>query len=103
MPAPATTATGPADVATSPATGPAPGSGGGPARLVRETWILTRRGLARIRNELETLSDVTLQPVMFTLLFAHVFCSAINLGGPLGGTGMGFDTHAGGRSMSEEV
>jgi hypothetical protein len=46
-----TATTAPAHVATNPATGPAPGPGGGRARLARETWILTRRSLTRIRNE----------------------------------------------------
>jgi ABC-2 type transport system permease protein len=84
--APTATTTALVRFATNPATGPAPGPGGGLARLARETWILTRRSLTRIRNEPETLSDVTIQPVMFTLLFAYVFGSAINLGGPFGGT-----------------
>jgi hypothetical protein len=80
-----TTTTAPAHFATNPATGPAPGPGGGRARLARETWII-RRSLTRIRNEPETLSAVTIQPVMFTLLFAYVFGSAIQLGGPFGAT-----------------
>ena len=84
--APIATTTAPVRSATNPATGPAPGPGGGLSRLARETWILTRRSLTRIRNEPESLSDVTIQPVMFTLLFAYVFGSAINLGGPFGGT-----------------
>lgn len=50
MSAPATAITPPADVAASSATGPAPGPGGGLARQARETWILTRRSLARFRN-----------------------------------------------------
>jgi ABC-2 type transport system permease protein len=91
-PTPATTTTAPTATAPPPATGPAPGPGGGLAglaglaRLARDTWILTRRSLARIRNQPETLSDVTAQPVMFVLLFAYVFGSAINLGGPFNGT-----------------
>jgi hypothetical protein len=57
---PMTATTAPVRLATNPATGPAPGPGGGPARLANETWILTRRSPIRIRNEPETLSDVTI-------------------------------------------
>jgi ABC-2 type transport system permease protein len=85
VPAPATT-TAPTATPTTPAAGPAPGPGGGLARPARETWFLTRRSQARIRNQPEMLTDVTIQPVMFTLLFAYVFGSAINLGGPFDGT-----------------
>jgi ABC-2 type transport system permease protein len=86
MSAPATTITSPTATATAPATGPAPGPGGGLARVARETWVLTRRSLARIRNQPEALTSVTIQPVLFVLLFAYVFGSAINLGGPFSGT-----------------
>jgi ABC-2 type transport system permease protein len=78
-----TAITRPADTATHPGTSHATGL----AQLAKETWVLTRRSLARIRNQPETLSDVTIQPVMFTLLFAYVIGSGINLGGPFGGTG----------------
>jgi ABC transporter DrrB family efflux protein len=44
-------------------------------------WVLTRRSLARIRREPETLSDVTIQPVMFVLMFAYVFGGAIGIPG----------------------
>jgi ABC transporter DrrB family efflux protein len=81
-----TTTTAPAATADSPATGSAPRPGGGLAGLPRETWVLTCRSLARIRNEPATLSDVTVQPVMFTLLFAYVIGSAVDLGGPFDGT-----------------
>jgi ABC-2 type transport system permease protein len=43
--------------------------------------VLTKRSLARIRREPETLSEVTIQPVMFVLMFAYVFGGAIGLGG----------------------
>ena len=61
-----------------------------PAResfLTRARWeladalILTRRGLQRIRHEPMQLSDVTFQPVIFVLLFAYVFGSAMTIGG----------------------
>jgi ABC transporter DrrB family efflux protein len=43
--------------------------------------VLTRRSLARIVREPETLADVTIQPVIFVLLFAYVFGSAIRIPG----------------------
>lgn len=51
------------------------------AWAVRNVEVLTRRSLARVKREPELLSQVTIQPIMFTLLFAYVFGSAIHLGG----------------------
>src|ERR1700735_168308 len=51
------------------------------AQFLGDVWVLTRRSLARIRREPETLSDVTIQPVMFVLMFAYVFGGAIGLPG----------------------
>src|SRR6185437_1341491 len=48
---------------------------------VKDTWVLTRRNIARIAREPEQLSDVTIQPVIFVLLFTYVFGSAILLPG----------------------
>ena len=50
-------------------------------QFLGDVWVLTRRSLARIRREPETLSDVTIQPVIFVLLFAYVFGGAINIPG----------------------
>ena len=52
-----------------------------PWQFTRDVWILTKRSLSRIRREPETLSEVTIQPVMFVLMFAYVFGGAIALGG----------------------
>jgi ABC-2 type transport system permease protein len=52
---------------------------------VKDTWVLCRRSIARIAREPEQLSDVTIQPVMFVLLFTYVFGSAIHLPGAGGG------------------
>jgi ABC transporter DrrB family efflux protein len=49
--------------------------------MIKDTIVLTRRSLARIAREPETLMDVTLQPVIFVLLFAYVFGSAIPIPG----------------------
>jgi ABC transporter DrrB family efflux protein len=65
---------------------PAPGAAARPdrenplTRFVKDTSVLTWRSIARIRNELATLSDVTIQPIMFVLMFTYVFGSAINVG-----------------------
>jgi ABC-2 type transport system permease protein len=42
-----------------------------------DVWVIARRGLLHMRRQPEALADVTLQPVMFTLLFAYVFGGAI--------------------------
>jgi ABC-2 type transport system permease protein len=55
-----------------------------PARFVRylrETGLLVGRGLRAIPRVPERLSDVTIQPIMFTLLFLYVFGSAIHVPG----------------------
>jgi ABC transporter DrrB family efflux protein len=49
--------------------------------LLKDTIVLTRRSLARIVREPETLADVTIQPLIFVLLFAYVFGSAIRIPG----------------------
>lgn len=46
-----------------------------------DVWVLTKRSLARIRREPETLSEVTIQPVLFVLMFTYVFGGAIGLTG----------------------
>jgi ABC-2 type transport system permease protein len=48
---------------------------------IRDAMVLTRRSLARIAREPETLMDVTVQPIVFVLLFSYVFGSAIPLPG----------------------
>jgi hypothetical protein len=37
--------------------------------FLSDVWVLTKRSIARIRREPETLSEVTIQPVMFVLMF----------------------------------
>jgi ABC-2 type transport system permease protein len=51
----------------------------GPARYLRETALLIGRSLRMIPRVPERLSDVTIQPVIFTLLFLYVFGSAIHI------------------------
>jgi ABC transporter DrrB family efflux protein len=49
--------------------------------LISDVTVLTRRILARIAREPETLMDVTIQPILFVLMFAYVFGGAIPLPG----------------------
>jgi ABC-2 type transport system permease protein len=51
------------------------------ARYLRETALLVLRGLRTISRVPARLSDVTLQPIVFTLLFLYVFGSAIHIPG----------------------
>ena len=49
--------------------------------LANDSWLLARRNLAHIRQIPEKLLDVTLQPIMFVLLFAFVFGGVIAVPG----------------------
>ena len=53
--------------------------------LAQQSWAITRRNLIHIRRMPEMLLDVTLQPVMFVLLFAFVFGGAIAVDGAAAG------------------
>ena len=48
---------------------------------ISDVWVLTRRNLIHVRREPQQLSDVTIQPVLFTLLFIYIFGSAMVLPG----------------------
>ncbi len=61
-----------------------PKSSPGPARLrwlAFDAWVLARRQFAHIRQIPEKLFDVTLQPLMFVLLFSYVFGGVIHVPG----------------------
>ena len=49
--------------------------------LLTDATILARRNLEHIRQVPEKLTNVTVQPLMFVLLFAYVFGGAIKVGG----------------------
>jgi ABC-2 type transport system permease protein len=49
--------------------------------MVRDTWVVAKRGLIHMRRQPEALADVTIQPIMFVLLFAFVFGGAIKIPG----------------------
>jgi len=46
-----------------------------------DVWVMTRRNLIHVRRDPMQLSDVTIQPVLFTLLFVYVFGAAMVLPG----------------------
>lgn len=60
---------------------PLPSRPGKSARFVRETALLIGRSLRAMPRVPERLFDVTVQPIMFTLLFLYVFGSAIHVPG----------------------
>ena len=49
--------------------------------LVSDSLVIARRGLKHIRRQPEALTDATIQPIMFVLLFAFVFGGAIGVPG----------------------
>jgi ABC-2 type transport system permease protein len=53
-----------------------------PARgVIHDVWVIARRGLTHMRRQPEQLTDATIQPIMFVLLFAYVFGGAIDVPG----------------------
>ncbi len=46
-----------------------------------DVMVVARRGLLHMRREPEALADVTIQPVIFVVLFAYVFGGAIDVAG----------------------
>ncbi|MGH9286741.1 MAG: ABC transporter permease [Acidimicrobiales bacterium] len=60
----------------------APGASVHPPRgVLHDTWVIARRGLVHMKRQPEQLSDATIQPIMFVLLFAYVFGGAIDVPG----------------------
>lgn len=49
----------------------------GPLDMFRHSWVLAKRSLVKTWRTPEGLIDVTLSPIMFTLLFAFIFGGAI--------------------------
>lgn len=64
--------------APAPAARPA---AGGAAGFLHDVFVLTRRNLVHIAREPLQLSDVTVQPVLFTLLFVYVLGSGVPIAG----------------------
>ena len=63
-----------ATITTTPTTHP-------PRGLIHDAWVIARRGLVHMKRQPEALSDATLQPIMFVLMFAYVFGGAIDIPG----------------------
>lgn len=51
------------------------------ASVPRQILALVRRNLTHIKRQPEMLTDVTVQPIMFVLLFAYVFGGSISIPG----------------------
>jgi ABC-2 type transport system permease protein len=49
--------------------------------VLHDMVVIARRGLVHMRRQPEQLTDATVQPVMFVLLFAYVFGGAIDVPG----------------------
>lgn len=49
--------------------------------VAHDTWVIALRGLIHMKRQPEALSDATIQPIMFVLLFAYVFGGAIDVPG----------------------
>lgn len=56
---------------------PASGARNGVGHTLHDTMIMALRGLMKIRRTPEQLLDVTLQPIIFTLLFTFIFGGAV--------------------------
>src|ERR1700741_386139 len=52
-----------------------------PTNIAQQSWIMVKRNMIHTRRMPEMLSDVTVQPIMFVLLFAFVFGASIATGG----------------------
>jgi ABC-2 type transport system permease protein len=58
-----------------------PRSSGAFVGRLADIWAMTRRNLVHISREPMQLSDVTIQPVLFTFLFVYIFGGAIPIPG----------------------
>jgi ABC-2 type transport system permease protein len=61
--------------------GHAPVARSGAAHLLADSLVFARRNIEHIRQIPEKLLDVTMQPIMFVLLFSYVFGGAISITG----------------------
>lgn len=48
---------------------------------MRNVWTLTRRNFIHVMREPAQMSDATVQPVLFTVLFVYIFGSAMQIAG----------------------
>jgi ABC transporter DrrB family efflux protein len=68
-------------IATSGVGSERPRSSGSVRGPLSDTWAMTRRNLIHISRAPVQLSDVTIQPLIFTLLFVYIFGSGIPIPG----------------------
>ena len=69
----------PTPTTTAPRVTPRPGVGTtGLAATVRQSFTMAYRGLVKIRRTPEQLFDVTLMPIVFTVMFTYIFGGAIS-------------------------
>jgi ABC-2 type transport system permease protein len=45
--------------------------------IIHDSWVMAYRGLLKMRRNPEQFTDVTIQPIIFTLMFAYIFGGAI--------------------------
>jgi ABC-2 type transport system permease protein len=76
-----TTTTRPTTLTTRPAEPAAPGLVAKVGSPIRNVWSMTWRNLVHISREPMQLSDVTIQPVLFTVLFIYIFGGGIPIPG----------------------
>jgi len=50
-----------------------------PKGVFHDMWVVAKRGLVHMKRQPEALSDATIQPIMFVLLFGFVFGGAIDV------------------------
>jgi ABC-2 type transport system permease protein len=63
---------------SAPRVTPRPGIGGtGLGAIVRQSFTMAYRGLVKVRRTPEQLFDVTLMPIVFTVMFTYIFGGAI--------------------------
>ena len=58
-----------------------PHAGGNLLGPLADIWAMTRRNIVHISREPMQLSDVTIQPLLFTVLFVYIFGGAIPIPG----------------------
>jgi ABC transporter DrrB family efflux protein len=52
-----------------------------PRGVLHDVWVIARRGLLHMKRQPEQLTDATIQPIMFVVLFGYVFGGAIHVQG----------------------
>lgn len=58
--------------------------------MAHDVWVIARRGLVHMKRQPEQLSDATIQPIMFVVMFAYVFGGAIAIPGAKTGSSQAY-------------